>query len=115
MAAKLSNIASTLESPYKERSTLNKAVKRVMAKLPSSPQKHQKVVTILAKKHGIDLVMQKSQTRKCNKIPEEVMEQVRCYYRLDDISWQAPGKKGYVIVLKDGTKERIKNDFCYSL
>lgn len=102
---------SNTNSPYKSPATLKKAVKRVATCLPRSPRKCKKVVMELAAAHGVLVNAQqvKNQIQRLNPGTEEA---VASFYVRDDISWQTPGMKDYVIVKnKEGGKCKMQKRY----
>ena len=71
-------------------------MKRLEQGLPSSPRKQLFVVEKLARSVGIPVC---SSSKKSTSAKSEVKrELVHSFYRTDDISWQAPGRKDCIII-----------------
>ena len=91
---------------YRSQQALGKAIKRLEHGLPSSRRKQRFVVEKLAQSVGVPVCSsKKSASAEC----EEKRELVHSFYRTDDISWQAPGRKDCIII-RETTEEgdRIK-------
>ena len=95
------------ETLYRSRQALGKAIKRLEHSLPSSPRKQRFVVEKIARSVGVPVCSSKN---SISVESEEKRELVHSFYRTDDISWQAPGRKDCVII-HETTKEgdRIKS------
>ena len=93
-------------TPYCSRQALGKAIKRLERGLPSSPLKQRFVVEKLAQSVGVPVCTSKKST---SAESEEKRDMVHSFYRTDDISWQAPGRKNRNII-RETTEEgdRIK-------
>ena len=104
-----SSTASTtdLGTPYFSRQALGKAMKRLDHSLPSSPCKQYFVVGKLARSVGLSV--SSSSKKSISAESEAKRELVHTFYRTDDVSWQAPGKKDCIII-REATEagERIK-------
>ena len=104
-----SSTASTtdLATPYRSRQALGKAMKRLEHSLPSSPRKQHFVVGKLARSVGLSV--SSSSKKSISAESEAKRELVHTFYRTDDVSWQAPGKKDCIII-REATEagERIK-------
>ena len=94
---------------YSTKSSLGRAVSRAAKLLPTSPRKKKAVINKLAQKVGII----KLTTKPKKVISEDTKEKVRNFYCRDDISRQAPGKKDYVTLWKNGGKERVQKRHLY--
>ena len=94
-------------TPYRSRQALGKAMKRLEHGLPSSPRKQRFVVEKLARSVGVPVCS--SSKKSTSAESEEKIELVHSFYRTDDISWQAPGRKDRIII-RETTEEgpRIK-------
>ena len=94
-------------TPYHSRQALGKAMKRLEHGLPSSPRKQRFVVEKLARSVGVPVCS--SSKKSTSAESEEKIELVHSFYRTDDISWQAPGRKDRIII-RETTEEgdRIK-------
>ena len=94
-------------TPYRSRQALGKAIKRLKHGLPSSPRKQRFVVEKLARSVGVPVCS--SSKKNTSAESEENKELVHSFYRTDDISWQAPGRKDCIII-RETTEagERIK-------
>ena len=94
------------ETPYRSRQALGKAMKRLKHSLPSSPRKQLFVVEKLARSVGVPVCSSK---KSISAQSEESREVVHSFYRTDDISWQAPGRKDRIIIRETTEKgKRIK-------
>ena len=104
-----SSTASTtdLGTPYRSRQAPGKAMKRLEHSVPSSPRKQHFVVGKLARSVGI--LVSSSSKKSISAESEAKRELVHTFYRTDDVSWQAPGKKDCIII-REATEagERIK-------
>ena len=95
------------ETPYRSRQALEKAMKRLKRSLPSSPHKQRFVVEKLARSVGVPVCS--SLKKSISAQSEESRDVVHSFYRTDDISWQAPGRKDCIIIREITEKgERIK-------
>ena len=89
-------------TPYRSRQALGKAMKRLKYSLPSSPRKQRFVVEKLAISVGVPV---RSFIKSISAQSEESREVVHFFYRTDDISWQAPGRKDCIII-RETTEKR---------
>ena len=80
---------------YRSQQALGKAIKRLEHGLPSSPRKQRFVVEKFAQSVGVPVCSSKKST---SAESEEKRELAHSFYRTDDISWQAPGKKDCIII-----------------
>lgn len=88
-------------NPFKTRQSAGKALKRARASLPTSPRKRKAIAAEIAKDAGLNLMYPKK--KEGQGISKELTQKVIDFYCLDEISWQAPGRKDCVII-------RSKND-----
>jgi hypothetical protein len=103
---------------YKCASSLGKAVKRAQNSLPKSPRKPQKVVQKLIVKFvppPKQNLPHPPASEPHNKLSYDDKKTVQAFYMQSDISWAAPGKKDYVIVKRNGKKEKEQKKFLMSL
>ena len=108
--------AASGSPPYKSASTLGKAVKRAVAALPKSPRKRSKVVQKLF--HYADIECHSPEKLKSGRpsINHEIVKCVTDFYKRDDISRQAPGKRDTVTVHINGVKQKYqKRHLCMTL
>ena len=89
-------------TPYRSRQALGKAIKQLEHGLPSSPHKQHFVVKKLARSVGVPACS----TYKKSASAESKRELVHSFYRTDDISWQAPGRKIASSFMKQQRRER---------
>ena len=106
---KLNLSTEELQTPYKSKRSLGKAVSRAAKSLPCSPRKKKVVVRKLAEKEGLI----KSTVRAKHLINEETIKKVEDFYCRDDISRQAPGKKDYVTVWQKQDKVKLQKRHMY--
>jgi hypothetical protein len=102
-------VAAPWSPAYKSSSSLGKAIKRAQTGLPQSPRKRQRVVQKLVVKF-LPLKLQDVEKlyrhEPFNKLSSDDTKEVVNFYLRSDISWTAPGKKDYVIVKRDGKKQK---------
>ena len=93
-----SSTASTtdLGTPYRSRQALGKAIKLLEHSLPSSPRKQHFVVGNIAR--SVRLSVSSSSKKSISSESEAKRELVPTFYRTDDVSWQASGKKDCIII-----------------
>ena len=96
------------ESPYRSVQAMGKAMSKVRASLPNSPRKRRAVATAMAKEIGIS-VGKARRGAVTTGIDEETKKKIIEFYQKDDVSWQAPGRKDYIVSRsKDGNGNTIK-------
>ena len=89
------------------REALEKAIKRLEHGLPSSSRKQRFVVEKLARSVGVPVCSTSKKSASAES--EGKRELVHSFYRTDDISWQAPGRKDCIIIHETTEEgERIK-------
>ena len=69
---------------------------KVSTSLPNSPRKRKAVATAMAKEIGINVDNARKRAIKTG-IDEETKNKIIDFYQNDDVSWQAPGRKDYVL------------------
>ncbi|XP_060754349.1 uncharacterized protein LOC132865864 isoform X2 [Neoarius graeffei] len=105
MRLKTCQTVPSQQSPvYKSRQSFGKAMKRVINALPSSPRKRSAIVHTLSVK--LDFHCEKKRTS--STLTTEFTTAVVEFYKRDDISRQAPGKKDVVIIRVEGKKNKIQ-------
>ena len=77
-------------------------MKRLEHGLPSSPRKQRFVVEKLTRSVGVPVCS--SSKKSTSAESEEKIELVHSFYRTDNISWQAPGRKDRIII-RETTEE----------
>ena len=103
-------------TPYRSRQALGKVMKRLQHGLPSSPRKQRFVVEKLAKSVGVAVCL--SSKKNTSAESEERRELVQTFYRSDDISWQAPGRKDRIIIreiAEDGNTSKTTEQVRYMM
>ena len=86
------------QSVFTTPQSFGKAVKRAHRQLPHSPRKKRAVLKKLVQDVGLPSTGEKqTQAKPGPKVNEELNEKVINFYKSDDISWQAPGRKDRVI------------------
>ena len=85
--------------------------------LPHSPRKRKAVISKLTKSSGLSLSDNTQHSPSGNKkIDESTVQCVQKFYFQDSISWQAPGRRDYVIVRQRGKKSKLqKRHLMWSL
>ena len=86
---------------YANKRSLGRAVSRSRHSLPDSSSKAEQVVRTLASSIGI---LPKLPQLPTQSLPSDTMQAVVGFYKRDDISRQAPGKKDYITIRKEGGK-----------
>lgn len=99
--AKIDDENNTPETPFRQRSTECRALKRVKRSLPSSPQKRKHVIKKLVAELGIQKLKFK---RQC--ISQETIELVKTFFEREDVSRWTPGRKEYIKVNKQQMQKR---------
>lgn len=98
------------EEPFKSKSSLGKAVKRVENILPKNKVKAKEVVRVLASK--LDLALDQPTPvpkLKPRKSFLGTSEMVRNFFHLDNVSRQLPGKRDFITIKDEfGTKQKIQ-------
>ncbi|CAF1025968.1 unnamed protein product [Didymodactylos carnosus] len=86
------------------KSTLSKAVKKVIKALPNNPARQKQVLQSVGQTIGLfpKPIHQRTTLKTCDKVKDAAVT----FYTRDDISWQAPGKRDYVVVRDDGQKTK---------
>jgi hypothetical protein len=92
-----------LQTPFGSKAAETKAVHRAVAGLPSSPSRRRHVVQRLAQRFTTKH-FQTSKPTRCPKISEEVKEEVRQFFKRDDISRVSPN-------MKDVKKEKASGEY----
>lgn len=91
-------------SAFKSQQSYGRAIHKAKSALPNSPNKKRAVVINLAEKFGTppkaDVIIE-------NVIPQ-LHQMVVEFYESEQISWQCPGRKDYVTVVKDGKKVKLQ-------
>ena len=87
---------------YTTPSALGKAVARTKRSLPPSPRRSLAVVSQLAL--GSGMLGTNRMTRSPTGLPTFTKDLVSTFFTRDDISRQAPGRKEFVTLRKDGEK-----------
>ena len=104
------------ESPYQTKQLTGKAIKRVAKSLPNSPRKKRFVIGKTAEEAGLEV---KGMHRKVRTgISPEQIDAVQKFFKEDDTSWQAPGRKDKVIsweVLSNGKISKTTTQVRYML
>uniref|UniRef100_A0A8D8ZDF7 Uncharacterized protein n=1 Tax=Cacopsylla melanoneura TaxID=428564 RepID=A0A8D8ZDF7_9HEMI len=98
---------------YSCANTLGKAVRKSLNVLPKSPSKRRAVVRQLIKetfKTDVDISLTLPKAFK--KRNQETEEKVIKFYLSDGISWQAPGKRDFVSIIKLEKKYMPRKDTC---
>ena len=88
-------------SPYVSKTQASRAFNRAREVLPKSPRKRKVIAYNLAKESGLTVSRDEEPPQKIggNKgLNYETEKSVISFYCLDDISWQAPGRKDRVIL-----------------
>ena len=93
---------------YHTPQALGKAVSKFKKALPKSARKKRTVVSKLASPLKRSYKNSK-QGNRC--IPDEVINLVRDFYRLNDVSHQSPGRKEFVIIRKESKKVQVQKRF----
>lgn len=91
---------------------LNRSIIKAEKALPGSPRTKIRVVSKLAEKFTPTLVRKLRRRRLELQIREDTREAVQNFFLTSDLSWQAPGKKDYVI-LQDQKGEKFKAQVKY--
>ena len=116
---KLDEAASEVEkeeNAYKTPQALGRALGRVKPVLPHSPRKRKAVVMKLASSEGISVAKKMRIEGSPNHIPADTVKLVTNFFLLDSISRQAPGKRDFVTIRKEGGKEHVqKRHLMWSL
>lgn len=105
------DLLETTNSPaYKNASALGKAAARAKRALPSTPKRSTAVVKKLFVDFACDITEPAGSSDSARKpnpktIPGEHLKAVECFYKRDDISRQAPGRKD-VVTVKEGNNKR---------
>ncbi|KAJ8266606.1 hypothetical protein GJAV_G00132420 [Gymnothorax javanicus] len=92
---------------YSNTSSQARAVRRISSHLPKSPRKHQAAIKEIVKHNRVpvsDPVPPTPSKSAHNRVPDEVRSRFTDFYLCQDISWTAPGRKDYIIVIRDGEK-----------
>lgn len=103
-------------SPFRTRQSAGKALKRARASLPKSPRKKKAIAAEIAKDAGLEVIYPKRNLDQ--GIGQELAKKIVDFYCLDEISWQAPGRKDHVIIrTKDdaGVKQKVSVQSRYML
>ncbi|CAF3951677.1 unnamed protein product [Adineta steineri] len=91
------------------KQTLAKAAKKVLRVLPTNPDKQHQILTRVGQNLG--LFPKPTPHRQQASIPMDVIQKVQDFYKNDNISWQAPGKRDYVTVRENGTRVKYQKRF----
>ena len=91
---------------YKNRQALGKAVQRTLQSLPKDPNKRNHVIHHIAQLFDIMPKSIDKHKREQRSLPVELKKAVIQFYNRDDISYQMPGKRDYIIV-EDDDGQRI--------
>lgn len=92
---------------YKTPQAPGKAIGTVRKLLPQSPRKRKAVVFKVA--HSSGLSVGKNKCTKGNRgLPKETVKLVKDFFQLDSISRQEPGRKDFVTVKVNNTKQQIQ-------
>ncbi|XP_033120803.1 uncharacterized protein LOC117119932, partial [Anneissia japonica] len=99
------------------KQTMGKLMKRTEKSLPSSPRKKSRVLRKLAKKFVIE---NDGNCQQCpgNSLPDSTVKAVADFFCRDDISWQSPNRKDYVLIEKVPVQKRfliMSLKECYQL
>ena len=100
------------EKKRTSKSTLYRSVSRMSKVLPNSPRLKGIVLKKLVHIHTPNLLRSAKRIRLDLIIDKEVREKVQEFYIEDGISYQAPGKKDFVIC-KDENGEKVKRQVKY--
>ena len=73
-------------SSYSHRSSLSRAVKKVISSLPGSPRRNKEVIKELAFKVKLDFTKSKLCRSSQKALSEEIKQTVRTFYLRDDVS-----------------------------
>ncbi|CAF1303027.1 unnamed protein product, partial [Didymodactylos carnosus] len=84
------------------KSTLSKAVKKVIKALPNNPARQKQDLQSVRQKISLfpKPIHQRPALKTCDKIKDVVVT----FYTRDDISWQVLEMRDYVVVRDDGQK-----------
>ena len=93
-------------STYTSRQTLGKAVQRTLRALPKDAQKRNHVVHHIAQLFDIVPKAIDTHKREQRSLSIDIKNSVVNFYNRDDISYQMPGKRDFIVV-DDDTGQRI--------
>ena len=91
------------------KQTLAKAAKKVLRVLPTDPDKQHQILTRVGQNLG--LFQTPTSQRQQAAMPMDVIQKVQDFYKNDNISWQAPGKRDYVTVRENGIRVKYQKRF----
>ena len=101
--AMLKMTASSRKNPYKTRQSFSKAINRVRAELPASPQKQAVVVVGLASEYGYQVKKFRNNSKNANKA------KIKQFYYRSDIFHTMPGKGEEMTVWNEEGKQKLRN------
>lgn len=93
-------------STYTSRQTLGKAVQRTLRTLPKDSQKRNHVVHHIAQLFDIVPKTAEKHKREQRSLSIDIKKSVVEFYNRDDVSYQMPGKRDFIVV-DDDTGQRI--------
>ncbi|CAF1383212.1 unnamed protein product [Adineta ricciae] len=95
-------------SVYITKQTLSKAVKRVTRALPKNLAQQKQVLHHIGQ--GLGILPKPKLIRTQAQVPDSLADKVRNFYKLDSISWQAPGS---VMKCVKQLKEKTPRYLCH--
>ena len=104
----------TNNSPFSNRQSRGKARKKLLTSLPKSPRKRKALIVEFAEIEGLCTVKKAKSSRGSRAVSEELMKKVIDFYTDNEISWQAPGKRDYIIVRENGNKHKVQKKHLLS-
>ena len=98
---------SPVKSPFSNSQSLGKAKRKVEKALPMSPRKKVAIIALFSEKYSEMLkTYVKPLKQSGEKLLPEVKEAVLNFFEDNEVSWQTPGMKDFVIVYDE---KRIKS------
>ena len=94
-------------SPFPSRQSRGKARKKLLTSLPKSPRKRKALIVEFAEIEGYCTVKKLKSSGGSRAVSAELVKKVTDFYTDNEISWQAPGKRDYIIVRENGNKHKI--------
>lgn len=106
---------SSPSKAFKSPQAFGKAISKVKKNLPYSPNKSKAVIIKLAQQIEPNIIMQASLPK--SRISKIDVEQVKAFYEKGNISYQAPGRKDFVIIRNSkGIKTKVQKKYlCMTL
>lgn len=104
---------NTANNSFRSLASLNKALNRVKRHLPNSPSKKTCILVKLAELSSSSSKLDcKLKAESKLRLSAECVTAIKEFYNADDVSWQCPGRKDYVLNVSDaGSKDKIQKKY----